>query len=302
MSRAATVPSTFELTGDHARSTLRGTGRVRLLQDSFMRLRLADGFSHARASAFALVLLLVEGLIAVVGLAAATGSSGFGRRVSDVIESAAPGPAGKLLTGAVQQAQDTGGHHQYWPLALALLATVVTGTMAMGQFERACNRIYGVEVDRPSLRKYSRAFALAVTAGVAFALGIGLVVLGRPINNAIDDTWFNPVWDSLRWPVGVLLLIGATTLLLKWSPNRRQPGYSWLAYGAAASVLMIVLASLALAGFFGVSQTFGDTYGPLAGMIALLLWCLAVSVSGLFGVAVTAQLEAVRAEAHGAAS
>ncbi|MEO8329794.1 MAG: YihY/virulence factor BrkB family protein, partial [Candidatus Nanopelagicales bacterium] len=272
MSRAEKVPETFELTGDHARATLKEVGRRRLLRNSFMRLRAADGFSHARAFAFALALLLVEGLIAVVGLASATGSSGFGRRVADVIESASPGPAGRLLTGAVQQAQETGGQRQFLPLALALFAAAVTGTMAMGQFERSCNRIYGVESDRPSLHKYTRAFLLAFTAGIASAVGIALVVLGRPIDNAIDDTWFNPIWDALRWPIGVLLLVGAVTVLLKLSPNRRQPGYSWLAFGAAASVLLIVVASLLLAVFFALSTSFGDTYGPLAGMVALLLW------------------------------
>jgi uncharacterized BrkB/YihY/UPF0761 family membrane protein len=50
-----------------------------------------------------------------------------------------------------------------------------------------------------------------------------------------------------------------------------------------------------LALFFGWSHSFGRTYGPLAGMVALLIWLMLVSVSVLFGAAVAAQLEAVRA-------
>ena len=45
------------------------------------------------------------------------------------------------------------------------------------------------------------------------------------------------------------------------------------------------------------STSFGDTYGPLAGIVALLLWALLSSVAVLFGAAVAAQLEAVRAGA-----
>jgi uncharacterized BrkB/YihY/UPF0761 family membrane protein len=82
--------------------------------------------------------------------------------------------------------------------------------------------------------------------------------------------------------------------MLRWSPNRRQPGYTWLVYGAAVSVLLTVAASVALALFFRWSTTFGDTYGPLAGMIGLLLWCYAVAAAGLYGIAITAQLEAER--------
>ena len=47
--------------------------------------------------------------------------------------------------------------------------------------------------------------------------------------------------------------------------------------------------------FFAVSHSFGDTYGPLAGMVALLLWAFLSSVAIFFGAAAAAQLEAVRA-------
>ncbi len=50
--------------------------------------------------------------------------------------------------------------------------------------------------------------------------------------------------------------------------------------------------------FFTLSKSFGQTYGPLAGMVALLLWSLLSAVAVLFGGAVGAQLEAVRAGNH----
>jgi len=291
MSRAEAVPETYELTGDDVVSTI---GRVRwqhLLAEAFQRLRVADGFSHARASAFALALLLVEALIALLGLAVALGSSGFSRTVTDVLQAAVPGPAGQLLTSAARQAQEAGSSDQYTALIIGLVASLITGTTAFGQFERSCNRIYGVEQDRESAKKYTRAFLLTVTVGVVASLGVTMLVLGRPIAEAIEDSWAGDVWLVVRWPLAVVLLVLATTAMLRWSPNRRQPGYTWLVYGAGVSVLLTVAASVALALFFRWSTTFGDTYGPLAGMIGLLLWCYAVAAAGLFGIAITAQLE-----------
>jgi uncharacterized BrkB/YihY/UPF0761 family membrane protein len=49
--------------------------------------------------------------------------------------------------------------------------------------------------------------------------------------------------------------------------------------------------------FFQASTTFSTTYGPLAGMVALLLWAFLSSFAILFGAAVAVQLEAVRAGA-----
>ena len=283
------------LTGREARETVRQVHWKPLLRRSFDRLRAADGFSHARASAFAFALLLVEGTIAVLGFAVAFGSSGFSRTVIDVAHSAVPGPAGQLLTSAARQAQETGSSHQFTALIVGLVASLITGTTAMGQFERSCNRIYGVAEDRPSLAKYTRAFALAVTVGVVSALALMLMVLGRPIANSVDSPAVSLVWLWVRWPVAVVILVAAVTVALKFSPRRRQPALSWLFYGAVVSVALMVIASIALAVFFMVSTTFGDTYGPLAGMIGLLLWCLALSASGLFGIAITAQLESERA-------
>ena len=58
-----------------------------------------------------------------------------------------------------------------------------------------------------------------------------------------------------------------------------------------------VAVTVLLALFFTISSTFGQTYGPLAGIVALILWALASSIAVLFGGAVAAQLEAVRAGA-----
>src|SRR4029453_19493426 len=81
MSSANAVPETFGLTGSDAKETLERTGRGRLLRDAFERLRASDGFSHARSIAFATTLILVQGVIALVGLASAIGRG----RVSDAI-------------------------------------------------------------------------------------------------------------------------------------------------------------------------------------------------------------------------
>ena len=145
VSTATAVPETWELTGDDARETLLHTGRRKLVRDAFLRLRAADGFSHARSLAFALALVLVQAIIALVGLAAALGKGGASDVIVRSLEAAAPGPAGDLLTSAVSQAHEAGASNRYLALSLGLLGAIVTGTTLMGQFERALNRLYGIE-------------------------------------------------------------------------------------------------------------------------------------------------------------
>jgi len=91
-------------------------------------------------------------------------------------------------------------------------------------------------------------------------------------------------------------MVAAIALLFRYAPRRHQPAWSWLAYGAGISVVGWALASVGLGLFFRLSTSFGDTYGPLAGTVGLLLWAFLTSVSIVYGASVAAQLEAVRAD------
>src|SRR4051812_6689029 len=133
MSTARAVPETIELTGDDAWATLKATGRRRLLQDAFVRMRYADGFSHARSMAFLLSLVLVQGIIALVGLASAFQANHVAHGIVSVIHNVAPGPSGRLLTATVRQARHNGSSGRYLALILGTVGTFVSGTTVMGQ-------------------------------------------------------------------------------------------------------------------------------------------------------------------------
>jgi YihY family inner membrane protein len=295
LSTATPVPETWELTGDDAWRVLRSCGRRRLLKDAFMRLRVADGFSHARSLAYATSLVFVQAIIAIVGLASAYGSGSFSRVIVRTLKAAVPGPGGRLLTQAVTQAHRAGASHRYAGLIFGLVGTLVTGSTLLGQLERGLNRIYGVEQDRPTLRKYGLALLLTVTSGALVVTAFALVAFGHTIGNSIDNATVNDAWGVLRWPAAVVLATLAMTLLFRWSPSRRQPGLSWLAFGSVLAALLWFVVTAGLGAFFSVSKSFGQTYGPLAGIVALLLWSLLSAVAVLYGGAVAAQLEAVRA-------
>ena len=92
MSTANLIPETWGLTGDEAKDTLARVGRRRLIGDAFKRLRFSDGFSHARSMAFLGILLFVEGVIAVVGIASSLGSDRISRRDRTRPAGGRPGP------------------------------------------------------------------------------------------------------------------------------------------------------------------------------------------------------------------
>ena len=112
----------------------------------------------------------------------------------------------------------------------------------MGQLERALNRIYGIERDRPTIRKYGRALVLAISAGLLSVAAFAALAAGRSIALSLTSDRSIHVWNVIRWPVGLVLALSATALLFRWSPRRRQPAWSWLAFGAFVAVVLWTLA------------------------------------------------------------
>lgn len=290
MSTASVVPETAGATGERAVQTVRAVHLRPLLADSARRLRWSDGFSHARALAFQLALTVVPGSIVIVALAGRLRWASLSRSIVDVADSIAPGPTTDVFRDAFDQ-----GASIAWPaLVLAALAFVICGATAFGQVERAANRIYGVEADRPTFRKYGLATLLMLSAGVLVIVGFATLGLG--------EAWFHHAPGALRlaWAVGriplaIVLGVVAAALIFKLCPRRRQPTLSWLTVGGLLAIVGTIVASLLLDLYLAASSSFGTTYGPLAGFIGVLLWLNLVSVALLFGLAFAAQLEAARA-------
>jgi YihY family inner membrane protein len=299
MSTASEVPETYELEGDDAVETLRDTGIRELVRDGFVRFRYADGFSHSRALAFQLMLAAIPGLIVLVAVATLIGQENLTQVLTQTLRDLAPGPASETLTQALQ-GSSAATEDAETALLLGGIAAVVAGAGAMGQIERGSNRIYGVERDRPALRKYTVATLLACTAGLATAAAFVLLVPGRSLGDALQDVtgWgatLDTLWSIGRWPLGAALVAAAVGVLFRVSPNRGQPAFSWLAFGSALSVVLWFAFTGLLALYLGLSRDFGETYGPLAGLIGLLLWSFLTALALFIGLAIAAQLEAIRA-------
>ena len=179
MSSANPVPETFGLTGSDAKETLAKTGRARLLGTRSIDCAPRTGSAMPRSMAFVTSLILVQGVIALVGFASVLGSGGVSDAIVGMLQEVFPGPAGAVLTDAVKQAHEAGAQNRSLALTLGLIGAIVTGTTLLGQIERAMNRSYGVEQDRPTLRNYGRAFVLTISAGLLAVIAFIAMTLGR---------------------------------------------------------------------------------------------------------------------------
>ncbi|MFF4582619.1 YihY/virulence factor BrkB family protein [Streptomyces sp. NPDC001373] len=289
-----------ELSAEEAVAALRRHGGWSLVRDSFIRFRYADGFSHSRALALQTVLAVVPLAIAFIGLSGALHTESVGRIAELTIRQLASGPSRDVVDAALAQSRHRPGDGSQAALWFGLLFSVVNVTTALCQVERGVNRIYGTERDRPFLPKYTRGLVMSVLAGLPLGLSFSGTVLGAHLSRAVVEVYhLEPstarAWDLLRWPVGVVLALLATSAVFRLSPRRTQPGYTWLAFGATVYLALWLLATWGLSLYVGAGGSFTTVYGPLSAFVALLLWSYLTSTALFLGLAFAAQLEAVRA-------
>ena len=164
----------------------------------------------------------------------------------------------------------------------------------MGQIERGFNRIYGIERDRPSVRKYGRALArgrrrdsgLAI-AFLVFALGRDSETTGRCCGRvALAALAARSRRRDARAPrccAGRRIVASPRGRGCSTAPRSRSPG------GLSSPSCSARRSASA--------RRSVRPYGPLAGIVALQFWTLLSAIAIFFGAAVAAQLEAVRAGA-----
>ncbi|MFH9864445.1 YihY/virulence factor BrkB family protein [Streptomyces sp. NPDC017202] len=305
MGTAATVPETRDMSGeelsaDEALAALRRYGRWALLRDAFVRFRYADGFTHSRALALQTVLSVIPLAIAFVGLSTTLHTENIGRVVELTVHRLAEGPSAGVVDDALDRSRRTAGDGAKVALWFGLVFSLANTTTAMCQVERGANRIYGNERDRPFGQKYLRGLVMSLSAGLPLGAGFIVMVAGGDLASAAVSVYrldedARTAWEILRWPFGLLLALISASVIFRRSPRRRQPGYTWLAFGAAVYLVLWTALTWLLSLYLRLSGSFDTVYGPLSAFMSLLLWAYLTSVALFLGLAFAAQLEAARA-------
>jgi membrane protein len=181
-------------------------------------------------------------------------------------------------------------------LGVGLLASLWSASGYVGAFMRANNAIYEVEEGRPfwKLRPLQVAVTLLVVMLITI-VALGIVITG-PIARAVGDevglgneavTLFNIV----KWPVIVLVLLTIVGLLYYVAPNVRQRGFPWITPGGVLALLVWAVASFGLGFYAAKFGSYQKTYGTLAGVILFLVWLWVSNLALLLGAELNAELE-----------
>ena len=254
-------------------------------------------FDLAAGLTFYAVLALFPAMLAVVALLGLLGSDRQGTdALMGMVRDVAPGAADTMQSVVTQLTQS---HATGFALVIGLAVALWSASGYIGAFGRALNRIYEIEEGRPFYKLRPLMLLITLVAVILAALvALALVVSGpvaTAVGNAlgIGDTAVT-VWNIVKWPVILAVVVAVVAILYYATPNIKQPKFRWISIGAALAVLVWVIASVGFGFYVAHFGSYNKTYGSLAGVIVFLLWLWITNLALLFGAEADSEIERAR--------
>ncbi|WP_439693599.1 YihY/virulence factor BrkB family protein [Curtobacterium sp. SP.BCo] len=165
----------------------------------------------------------------------------------------------------------------------------------VGAFGRAMNRIYNVREGRPIWKLRPTMLGVTLTTVILLVLGL-LVLVSGPLARSFGDVIglgdvAATVLLIVQWPILLVIAIVVIAVLYYWSPNVKQPKFSWVSGGSILALLIWIIASVGFGFYVGNFSNYNATYGSLGGVIVFLLWIWITNNALLFGAEFDAELE-----------
>jgi membrane protein len=141
-----------------------------------------------------------------------------------------------------------------------------------------------VAYDVPEDRKFLMARIMALVLLVATLL---LGAVPSPFFTFGESTFFTVI----GWLLSAIAVVILFSIFYYLGPKRESPSWQWVSAGGIVGTLLWILVSAALGFYVANFNSYSKTYGPLAGVIVLILWLYLSSLSVLFGGELNAELE-----------
>ncbi|MBA2278006.1 MAG: YihY/virulence factor BrkB family protein [Chloroflexia bacterium] len=261
---------------------------VALAKAMFQEYRAKDLSSLAQLIAYNLLFALAPLLIFLTAFAGLLAQQvGLGNSMSDItdwLQENLPRDAANALQEPIKAALETSPGSL---LSVGGLLTLWSAKNAMSALMRGLNGVYGVEDQRPWVRKQ------LVSVGMTLALAVAIVgtgafyVLGTSVGDGVADfVGLGAAWATvstwLRWPIIAVLVVVAVTVLHIAGPHVDAPKRTFVP-GAAFTVVMWAIATVALRIYIGFSSGFSEAYGIFGAMLAVIFWLYVMSLIILLG-------------------
>lgn len=210
-------------------------------------------------------------------------------QITDLLESSPPSTQ-EFFSGQLADLASSSGLGVV--VVVGIVTAVWTASAAIKHLMAALNNVYGFPETRGFVQL--RGTAVLFTFGaITFlcAAVFGLAVLPPLLAAADLGSAGQLTLNILRFPVLVLLMSAALSVLFNLGPDRPKPKYRLTTPGAITATLLWIALSGLLSIYMANVNKFSASAGTLGAITALLLWLYVTAFAILLGAEVDASME-----------
>lgn len=203
-----------------------------------------------------------------------------------------PGNAVDIVREQVTRLTSKGDAKLGFGFVIGLGIALWSANAGMKAIMDALNVVYEEKEKRGfiKLNLVSLTFTLAAIASTLLAIG---AVVGLPL--VLTQLGLENVtavlFQVLRWPALLILVVLGLALLYRFGPSRRQPRWQWVSVGSGFAAVAWLAGSLLLSWYLSNFANYDATYGSLGAGIGLMMWMWISAIVVLLGAQLNSEIE-----------
>ena len=203
-----------------------------------------------------------------------------------------PAGADALLTEQLGNVVDAGRQALSIGLAVSLLAVLWSASSGVQGLVKGLNLVYDEQESRGFLKLRGLSLLLTLGAIVVVVVALALIAVFPGVVDGLGLGQAGELAASIvRWVVLALLVLTALAVLYRFAPDRANPRWRWVSWGAVVALVLWLLGSVGFSWYVDNFGKYNQTYGALAAVIILLLWLFLSAFAVLLGAELDAEIE-----------
>jgi membrane protein len=203
-----------------------------------------------------------------------------------------PSGADQLITEQLTNVVNAGQQALSIGLAISLLAVLWSASGGVQGLVKSLNLVYDERETRGFVKL--RGLSLLLTLGAIVVVVVALALIAV-FPGVVDDLGLGQAGELaasiVRWVVLALVVLTALAVLYRYAPDRANPRWRWVSWGAVVALVVWLLGSVGFSWYVDSFGKYNQTYGALAAVIVLLLWLFLSSFAVLLGAELDAEIE-----------
>lgn len=204
-----------------------------------------------------------------------------------------PDQSSQMISNILEGIADKSGKSLSWSLVWSILFSLFTAMQGTKAVFEGINVAYD-EIDGRGFFKYNGLTLLFTLSGILIGIiSVALVIIFPAIIESINlpASRIEDIIPWLRWPVLALVVMGVLAITYKIAPDRRNPQFTWVSWGAVIATILWLGGSILFSIYISNFANYDKIYGSFAAVIILMLWFFITAYVILLGAEINSEME-----------